>query len=47
MQVDEDEITNVKNIKDRKQIIVEVTEDEKKAYFEFLKKNVPKSSLLN
>ena len=47
MQVDEDEITNVKNIKDRKQIIVEVTEDEKKAYFEFLKKNIPKSSLLN
>ena len=47
MQADEDEITNVKNIKDRKQIIVEVTEDEKKAYFEFLKKNVPKSSLLN
>ena len=47
MQVDEDEITNVKNIKDRKQIIVEVTEDEKKAYFEFLKKNVPKTSLLN
>ena len=47
MQVDEDEITNVKNIKDRKQIIIEVTEDEKKAYFEFLKKNVPKSSLLN
>ena len=47
MQVDEDEITNVKNIKDRKQIIVEVTEDEKKAYFEFLKKNFPKSSLLN
>lgn len=47
MQVDEDEITNIKNIKDRKQIIVEVTEDEKKAYFEFLKKNVPKSSLLN
>ena len=47
MQVDEDEITNVKNIKDRKQIIVEVTEDEKKAYFTFLKKNVPKSSLLN
>ena len=47
MQVDDDEITNVKNIKDRKQIIVEVTEDEKKAYFEFLKKNVPKSSLLN
>ena len=47
MQVDEDEITNVKNIKDRKQIIVEVTEDEKKAYFEFLKKNVSKSSLLN
>ena len=47
MQVDEDEITNVKNIKDRKQIIVDVTEDEKKAYFEFLKKNVPKSSLLN
>jgi len=47
MKVDEDEITNVKNIKDRKQIIVEVTEDEKKAYFEFLKKNVSKSSLLN
>ena len=47
MQADEDEITNVKNIKDRKQIIVEVTEDEKKAYFEFLKKNVPKSPLLN
>ena len=40
-------IKNVKSIKDRKQIIVQITDEEKKLHKEFLQKELPKSSMLN
>ncbi len=45
---DADEIIkNVKSIKDRKQIIVEITDEDKKLHQDFLKKNLPKSIMIN
>ena len=43
----DESIKNVKNIKDRKQIIVQITEEEKRLHKEFLQKELPKSSMLN
>lgn len=40
-------IKNVKSIKNRKQIIVQITDEEKRLYKEFLQKELPKSSMLN
>ena len=40
-------IINVKSIKDRKQIIVQITDDEKRLHKKFLQKELPKSSMLN
>ena len=40
-------IKNVKSIKDRKQIIVQITDEEKRLHKEFLQKELPKSSMLN
>ena len=43
----DESIKNVKSIKDRKQIIVQITEEEKRLHKEFLKRELPKSSMLN
>jgi DNA polymerase-3 subunit epsilon len=43
----DESIKNVKSIKDRKQIIVQITDEEKRLYKEFLQKELPKSSMLN
>ena len=43
----DESIKNVKNIKDRKQIIVQITDEEKRLHKEFLQKELPKSSMLN
>jgi DNA polymerase III subunit epsilon len=43
----DESIKNVKSIKDRKQIIVQITDEEKKLHKEFLQKELPKSSMLN
>ena len=40
-------IKNVKSIKDRKQIIVQITDEEKRLHKEFLQKELPKSTMLN
>jgi len=40
-------IKNVNSIKDRKQIIVQITDEEKRLHKEFLQKELPKSSMLN
>lgn len=40
-------IRNVETIKNRKQIIVEITDEQKKLYKEFIKKEIPKSSMFN
>ena len=47
LDLKDEAIKNVKSIKDRKQIIVQITEEEKKLHKEFLKKELPKSSMLN
>jgi DNA polymerase-3 subunit epsilon len=44
---DEDIIKNVETLKNRKQIIVQITDEEKKLHKEFLKKEIPKSLMLN
>ena len=43
----DESIKNVKSIKDRKQIIVQITDEEKRLHKEFLQKELPKSSMLN
>jgi len=43
----DESIKNVKNIKDRKQIIVQITDEEKRLHKEFLQKELPKSTMLN
>ena len=45
--VQDESIKNVKNIKDRKQIIVQITDEEKRLHKEFLQKELPKSTMLN
>ena len=45
--VQDESIKNVKSIKDRKQIIVQITDEEKRLHKEFLQKELPKSSMLN
>ena len=47
LDAQDESIQNVKSIKDRKQIIVQITDDEKKLHKEFLQKELPKSSMLN
>ena len=47
LNTQDDSIKNVKSIKDRKQIIVQITEEEKRLHKEFLKRELPKSSMLN
>ena len=44
---DEDIIKNVETLKNRKQIILQITDEEKNLHKEFLKKEIPKSLLLN
>ena len=43
----DESIKNIKSIKDRKQIIVQITDEEKRLHKEFLQKELPKSSMLN
>ena len=43
----DESIKNVKSIKDRKQIIVQITNEEKRLHKEFLQKELPKSTMLN
>jgi DNA polymerase-3 subunit epsilon len=43
----DESINNVKIIKGRKQIIVQITDEEKRLHKEFLQKELPKSSMLN
>jgi len=43
----DESIKNVKSIKDRKQIIVQITDEEKRLHKEFLQKELPKSFMLN
>jgi len=45
--VQDESIQKVKSIKDRKQIIVQITDEEKRLHKEFLQKELPKSSMLN
>ena len=40
-------IRNVETITNRKQIVVEITDEQKKLYKEFIKKEIPKSSMFN
>ena len=47
LDTQDESIKNVKSIKDRKQIIVHITEEEKRLHKEFLKRELPKSSMLN
>ena len=47
LDAQDESIKNVKSIKDREQIIVQITEEEKKLHKEFLKRELPKSSMLN
>jgi DNA polymerase-3 subunit epsilon len=47
LDTQDESIKNVKSIKDRKQIIVQITEEEKRLHKEFLKRELPKSSMLN
>jgi len=44
---DDEQIKNVRVVKDRKQIILKITDEEKKAHQNFLKKDIPKSSMIN
>ncbi len=44
---EEDISGTVKTVKNRKPIVIEITEEEKKLHRDFLKKELPKSSLLN
>ena len=44
---DDEQIKNVRAVKDRKQIILQITDEEKKAHQDFLKKDIPKSSMIN
>jgi DNA polymerase-3 subunit epsilon len=44
---DDEQIKNVRAVKDRKQIILKITDEEKQAHQEFLKKDIPKSSMIN
>ena len=44
---DDEQIKNVRVVKDRKQIILQITDEEKKAHQDFLKKDIPKSSMIN
>jgi len=43
----DESIKNVTSIKDRKQIIVQITDEEKRLHKEFLQKELPKSSMLD
>ena len=43
----DESIKNVTSIKDRKQIIVQITDEEKRLHKEFLQKELPKSTMLN
>ena len=43
----DESIKNVTSTKDRKQIIVQITDEEKRLHKEFLQKELPKSSMLN
>ena len=45
--VQDESIKSVKSIKNRKQIIVQITDEEKRLHKEFLQKELPKSSMLN
>ena len=45
--VQDESIKNVKSIKNRKQIIVQITDEEKRLHKEFLRKELPKSRMLN
>lgn len=47
LDAQDESIKNVKSIKDREQIIVQITEEEKRLHKEFLKRELPKSSMLN
>ena len=47
LDLQDESIKNVKSIKDRKQIIVQITDEEKRLHKEFLQKELPKSSMLN
>ena len=47
LDAQDETIKNVKSIKDRKQIIVQITDEEKRLHKEFLQKELPKSSMLN
>jgi len=44
---DDEQIKNVRVVKDRKQIILQITDEEKQAHQDFLKKDIPKSSMIN
>jgi DNA polymerase-3 subunit epsilon len=47
LDTQDESIKNVKSVKGRKQIIVQITEEEKRLHKEFLKRELPKSSMLN
>ena len=44
---DDEQIKNVRVVKDRKQIILQITDEEKQAHQDFLKKDIPKSTMIN
>ncbi len=44
---DEEAPEEIKALENRKQIVVPISEEEKKTHLEFLKKNIPKSFMLN
>ena len=44
---DEEAPEEIKSLENRKQIVVPISEEEKKTHLEFLKKNIPKSFMLN
>jgi len=44
---DDEQIKNVRVVKDRKQIVLQITDEEKQAHQDFLKKDIPKSSMIN
>ena len=44
---EDEQIKNVRVVKDRKQIILQITDDEKQAHQDFLRKDIPKSSMIN
>ena len=47
LKQDEEAQEEIKALENRKQIIVPISEEEKKTHLEFLKKNIPKSFMLN